>query len=284
MAMTKPPNHCPEWDPESANRVQISLIDVKRAYFNAQVDQDKTPCYVALPCEDPDAPHMCGKLLKHMYGTRMAADGWQEEYSTTLIEFGFVQGLANPNVFYHPLRGIYCSVHGDDFTSSGPKPQLDWMENAIAEKYEISIAPRMGPGMQDAKEGKILNRIIHWTPEGIEMEADPRQVETLIEECGLDGAKPVSTPGTKSGSKEIQDDKELPARLHTAFRGASARGNYLAADRIDAQFACKEICRHMSTPTELSWKALKRVGRYFYGKPRLVYVYPKQSVDHIDIC
>ena len=39
----------------------------------------------------------------------------------------------------------------------------------------------------------------------------------------------------------------------------------------------------MAAPTELSCKALKRVGRYFAGKPRLVYMYPKQKVDHVDI-
>ena len=142
MAMTKTSNNTPDWDPASSNRTQISLIDVKRAYFNAKVDQQRNPCFVSLPNEDPDHEHMCGELLKHMYGTRAAADGWQEEYSTTLIDLGFTQGLANPNIFYHRGRCIYCSVHGDDFTSSGPKPSLDWMEEVIGQKYENS---QIGP-------------------------------------------------------------------------------------------------------------------------------------------
>jgi hypothetical protein len=58
-----------------------------------------------------------------MYGTRMAADGWQEEYSTLLIELGFRQGTACPNLFHHESRGIKCSVHGDDFTSCGGPDQ-----------------------------------------------------------------------------------------------------------------------------------------------------------------
>ena len=72
-------------------------------------------------------------------------------------------------------------------------------------------------------------------------------------------------------------------RLHTAFRGAAARGNYLSSDRIDTQFSCKEVCRHMSSPTDLSWKALKRIGRYLAGRPRLVCMFNKQSTDHLDI-
>ena len=107
-------------------------------------------------------------------------------------------------------------------------------------------------------------------------------MERLIEECGLEGANTVATPGVKHSLKEIGEDGELPARLHTPFRGAAARGNYLAADRVDIQFACKEVCRTMSSPTEQSWKALKRISRYLGGRPRLVYMYPYQEVTHID--
>ena len=133
-------------------------------------------------------------------------------------------------------------MHGDDFTSSGPADALDWIEQSLAEHYELTIAPRMGPGPNDAKEGRVLNRVIRWLDGRIEYECDPRQVERLVAECGLDGAKAVSTPGLKPTFKELEEDSaELPSHLTTAFRGAAARGNYLAADRLDAQFACKEM-------------------------------------------
>ena len=54
----------------------------------------------------------------------------------------------------------------------------------------MTIAPRLGPGEGDAKQGRVLNRIITWTQDGIELEADPRQIERLVNECGLNGAKP----------------------------------------------------------------------------------------------
>ena len=97
-----------------------------------------------------------------MYGTRLAADGWQEEYSTLLIKLGFAQGIAHPDVFRHKARGIFCSVHGDDFTSAGLASALDWLESEIGKNYEITISPRMGPGPGDAKEGRALNRVIKW--------------------------------------------------------------------------------------------------------------------------
>ena len=167
-------DHRPDWNPNSPNRIQISLIDINRAYFNARVDRERTPVYVALPPEDSDSSSMCGELLRHMYGTRLAADGWQEEYSTMLIRLGFTQGVGHPNVFGHSGRDIFCSVHGDDFTSAGPSKELDWMEGEISKEYEITIAPRMGPGPDDAKEGRALNRVIKWHADKLTYEADPR--------------------------------------------------------------------------------------------------------------
>ena len=101
MAMTTTGNHRPIYDPASAQRTQMSFVDVKRAYFNAKIDREAAPCFVELPSEDPDSGKKCAELLRHMYGTRPATDGWQEEYSTALVRIGFRQGSASPNVFRH---------------------------------------------------------------------------------------------------------------------------------------------------------------------------------------
>ena len=283
LAMTSVGKHRPIWDPSSPDRTQVSFIDVTRAYFNATIDSRDKPTFVELPVEDPDHHDKCALLLRHMYGTRGAADGWQEEYSTMLVRHGFKQGNACPNLFRHPEKDLVCSVHGDDFTSSGSKPGLDWMEKVISEEYEITIGPRLGPGPDDAKEGRALNRVVRWCDRHIEYEADPRQVERLIAECGQEGANAVATPSVKATFKQMDEDEDLSKSLHTAFRSAAARGNYLAADRIDAQFACKEICRSMAQPTEHAWKSLKRLCRYLSSAPRLVYRYHQQEISAIDV-
>ena len=181
MAMTRTSTHRPDWDPGSETRMQISLIDVKRAYFNAQVDPAEPETFVQLPQEDPEHDSMCGLLIKHMYGTRAAADGWQEEYSSTIVaELGFTQGVSSPCVFHHAERGIVLNVHGDDFTAAGSKRQLDWFEDAMRHHYELTTQPRLGPGSEDAEEGVIFNRVIRWAEHGFEYEADPRQAEKFI--------------------------------------------------------------------------------------------------------
>jgi len=151
LATSKIGRHQPDWNPDSPNRQQVSFVDVKRAYFNAKLDPLSKPVFVDLPPGDPDSGNMCAQLLRHMYGTRGAADGWQEEYSTALVGLGFRQGESCPNVFWHADKDVCCSVHGDDFTTTGSRVSLDWFEAEVAKHYEITIAPRIGPGPNDAK-------------------------------------------------------------------------------------------------------------------------------------
>ena len=125
-------------------------------------------------------------------------------------------------MFRNEERGRVVNVHGDDFTATGPKRQLEWFEATVREQYGLTTQPRLGPGDGDAKEATVLNRVVRWTKEGLEYEADPRQIERFISECGLDGSKSVTTPGVKASFTELEEDVVLPSQLHTAFRGAAA--------------------------------------------------------------
>ena len=283
FAATKIGTWAPCYDPTSERRMQLGFLDISRAYFNAKIDGE-SPTFVQLPAEDEDSGTMCAELQRHMYGTRAAADGWQEEYSSTLVShLGFAQGVSSPCIFRHPDRELIVTVHGDDFTSAGACTEIDWFEESMKEFYELTTQPRLGPGPDDAKEAIVLNRVVRWTDDGIEYEADPRQVEKLIIECGLQGTNSVATPGVRASFEETENDQPLDDKAHTPFRGAAARANYFSADRIDCQFAAKEVCRWMSSPTKQSWLSLKRLCRYLVGLPRLVFLYRWQTVEALDV-
>ena len=81
------------------------------------------------------------------------------------------------------------------------------------------MGPRLGPGVQDAQKSRALNQVIRWCEEHIEYEADPCQVERLIAECGLEGAKGYVTHSVKATFRELEEDDDLLQSLHTAFRG-----------------------------------------------------------------
>ncbi len=99
-------------DPNDNERVQISLVDIRRAYFNATVPEDE-PIYVELPPEDKMHGKMCGRLNRHLYGTRRAAAGWEDEYAHTMAEkLGFTRGMASGCLFLHAGRGLRTSGTG----------------------------------------------------------------------------------------------------------------------------------------------------------------------------
>jgi hypothetical protein len=130
----------------------------------------------------------------------------------------------------------------------------------------------------------VLNQVVRWTPQGLEMEADPRQAEKLLRDLKLDGAgvKPAASPGVRATREQLDSDTALEAQKCTPYRAVVARGNYLSSDRPELQFAAKEVCRWMSAPTDLSLAALKRMGRYVHEHRRLVYHYPWQTVSRVD--
>ena len=78
-------------------------------------------------------------------------------------------------------------------------------------------------------------------------------------------------------------DPPLPPAEATQYRALAARLNYLALDRIDIQFATKEVAKYMATPHQAHWILLKRLARYLIGAPRLVQMYPWQRLAQ-DIC
>jgi hypothetical protein len=81
-------------------------------------------------------------------------------------------GDASACVFRHAKRRLVTSVHGDDFTTSGPKMNIDWMKGQMEQRYELTEAARLGPAKSDDKEVKILNRLVRWTEKGLEYEGD----------------------------------------------------------------------------------------------------------------
>ena len=271
-------------DPLSLERTQVSFIDICRAYFCASTDPND-PSYVELPLEDEDYGVKCGVLLKHMYGTRKAADGWHCEYAGQLVNtLGFEVGDASACVFFHKNRDLKVSVHGDDLTAVGEKKHLDWYKLELEKLYELKETARLGPGPTDDKEATVLNRVVRWTADGLEYEADPRQQEKLLRDLKLDGegVKAAASPGVKPTREQTDADEPLGPEKTTPYRAVSARSNYLSSDRPELQFAAKECCRWMSAPTELGLSGLKRLGRYVSAHKRLVFLYPWQEANRTD--
>lgn len=188
----------------------------------------------------------------------------------TMINLGFNRGIAPLDILPpRPRHKDY--IHGDDYVSVGKPEDLQWMKVGLDRSYKLKTQT-LGPAEEPLRQVNVLNRIISWTKEGIEYEADPRHAELVIKDLGLEDANGVVTPGPKDEGT-TKDHCATPLKIDKASEYLSivARPNYLSQDRADIVFSVKELPRTRGSPTEGCWERLKRFGRYLVSIPRVVY-------------
>ena len=261
---------------------KLLFVDATKAHVNGLCAVD---AFIDLP---PEAyvEGKCAKLKHWLYGMRPAARAWEDLYAKRLICAGFQQGKSAPTVFTNRDQNIDCVVHGDDFTFLGYEEDLLELIKTMTEWFDIKVRGIVGPELKDQNEITILNRTLKWLLWGIQITADPKHVEKIVEHFGLDeNSKSVVSPGVKDSCEENEandegeneEDLELKGKEVTVFRGLAATANYLSSDRYDLQFAAKELCRDMSKPTRKSMDKMKRAARYLVGVPELVIEYVNQK-------
>jgi hypothetical protein len=267
-------------------RMKLMFIDVKKAHLNGVVEEGED-VYIELPPE-ANAPGKCGKLRRWLYGMRPAARAWEKHYTEKLESIGFLRGKSAPTAFFNPKTEVRCVVHGDDFTFLGFEDDLQDVAKAMKGWYELKVRGILGDEPNDDKEIVILGRTLKWGDGAITYQADDRHAKVICEAMGVKGdSKGLTSPIVKSSVEEIQEagGEPLDTASTTEFRSVGARANYLAMDRSDIQFAAKEICRDMSSPTQMSIGKLKRLARYLLEYPALVWTFDEtdEPFEYIDI-
>ena len=103
-------------------------------------------------------------------------------------------GVFNPCLYKHPVKDVSVLRHGDDFATHATRTRIaeftEDLSKHLLVKHIATLGPR--PQLLDACEVRFLNRVIRWVvptfgkaPERIEIEADPRHSELLINNSGL---------------------------------------------------------------------------------------------------
>ena len=90
---------------------------------------------------------------------------------------------------------------------------------------------------------------------------DPRHVDVLVKDLGLEHGNSVQTPATPDATEE-EESEPLSQVRHHKYRSQVARCLFLSQDRADITFIVNELCQRMSSPNEQSLAKLKRLPRY----------------------
>ena len=116
-------------------RKVVALVDVRRACFYAPA---RRRVFVELPPEGYQAgdEHMCGLLQYSSYGTRDAAQNWEEELTSTLSDLKLTRGTACPCVRRGCIKGEHTviTVHGDDIATGGERSAVEVLHQKDIEK------------------------------------------------------------------------------------------------------------------------------------------------------
>ena len=191
---------------------------------------------------------------------------------------GFEKGNACGVIFYHEERDLSLAVHGDDFSFCGLDEDLKWINEQMGRWFDIKVRAILGEDPEDDKEVTILGRIVRWTSNGSEFEADPKHRSLIMETFGFkEGSKGLVNNGEKDTREEVGDNEEMDKGEATEFRGVVARMNFLSQDCPDLQFPVKECSKQMARPTKGAWKSAKKIARYLVGREKVVWKYDWQE-------
>ena len=109
--------------------------------------------------------------------------------------------------------------HSDDFVLTGPTKKLVEFERKMTSVYSIK-AKIISYG--SPKNIKTLNRRLHWRRRGIVYQHDPRHVDVLVQDLGLEHGNSVQTPATPDVMEE-EESEPLSQVQHQQYRSQVAR-------------------------------------------------------------
>ena len=246
--------------------------------------------YIKIPEEDmneDDVEPMCGLLNRTMYGTQDASNLFQQGYVALFRSHGFTFGKASFATFYSETADTRGLVHGDDFAVLADEDGLEQVHKILSSKYLVKRTAVIGPDELDDKEGIFLNRVIRYChadaqgEERLEIEADSRHAQRILQDLGQQNAKAVDTPAVKRTAAEVEPTRRepvLPQAQQTLYRSNTMRTAYLSIDRPDLGDAVKALAMAMKSPKESDMQRLRRLGRYLVGAPNLMRIFYQQKL------
>ena len=118
---------------------QLMVLDAKQAFLHADA---LTETFVIPPhLRDTER---CWLLKKCMYGTLLAAAGWQHLVRKLGADIGLLSSTNCPCAFGHASRDSDMAVHGDDFIVAGCGDDRDWQSQKTEREARVGAESQIG--------------------------------------------------------------------------------------------------------------------------------------------
>lgn len=250
----------------SMKRWQVQQLDIDNAFLHGDLDED---VYMMLPPGmSSSRPNQCCKLLKSLYGLKQASRKWYEKLSVLLLSCGYQQAHSDHSLFIKTVGESFTAliVYVDDIVLTG---------NSAAEINTIKDVLHSNFRIKDLGTLKyFLGLEVVYSEQGISL-CQRKYCLDLLQDSGLLGCKPVSTPMNYALRLHHDSGPAFPDVL--TYRRLIGRLLYLTTTRPDIAFATQQLSQFMATPTQAHFQAATHLLRYLKGCPGRGLLFPRDS-------
>ncbi|WRX29369.1 Reverse transcriptase [Theobroma cacao] len=217
----------------AAQNWRLSQLDINNAFLNGELTEEvymELPQGYTIKREYPTSSRLVCKLHKSLYGLKQASRAWNSKLTTSVLKYGFKQSNSDYSLFTmktHSGDFIALLVYVDDIliASSSIQAEND-VKGYLSSEFKLKDL---------GKVKYFLGLEIARSPEGISI-CQRKYALYLLEEHGLLGTKPASTPIDYNHKlvKSSDEDKLIDA---TSYRQLIGKLLYLTFSRPDITYA-----------------------------------------------
>jgi hypothetical protein len=212
-------------------------------------------------------------LRKTLYGLKQSACEWYRRYREAMVKLGYQPIASDHSLFASGDKKMLIPIYVDDLLIYRPlshQAQCSNLKTSLGAEFKMTDKgePAHYLGMKFERQSTL----------GLSKISQPRHIEQLLAEFGMQDSNPVATPMDPATFAELLKPSKpegLPEPLFVK-RYQSAIGSlmYIAmGTRPDIAFAVGVLSRFLTKPQDCHWIAAKRVMRYLRGTSTYGIVY-----------
>ncbi|KAL0297759.1 UNVERIFIED_CONTAM: Retrovirus-related Pol polyprotein from transposon RE1 [Sesamum radiatum] len=237
----------------AASNWHIHQMDVNNAFLHGYLEEE---IYMSPPdgyCLPPG--HVC-RLKRSLYGLKQASRQWNQEFTTQIVAFGFIQSKHDYCLFTKKSGDSFLVLllYVDDILVAGTSAELiTEVKNYLDRLFTI----------KDLGVAKyFLGLEVARSPQGIVV-TQTKYIKDIVTDTGLANARDATTPlppGIKftgsAGAKLTHPD---------VYRRLIGRLLYLNFTRPDTSYACQQLSQYLQNPCQQHLDAALHLVRYLKG-------------------